>query len=108
MCSMHDVLEATYRSAACITFALCNYGDGDLGEGIRKLHRQSGIDMIPYAYGKGYAEGECDGFKKGLLTGGTILGGCLLAREVYKKRKEKMEETTKTDHSEIKEGENNE
>lgn len=37
MCDSNDVLQSTYHSASTMTKTLYEYGEGDMGQGIRKL-----------------------------------------------------------------------
>lgn len=65
MCDVCDVLQSSFQPANAMTSALCEYGDGDMGFGIRKLAGE----MLTVGGKEGYDNGFSDGYPKGFLDG---------------------------------------
>ena len=93
--NVNDVMIASEGSAAQITNAVATFGNGDLGEGLRKvanvaftLGTQEGYkigmeDSIPYAYFHGFNDGK----QQGIITSiccTSILGISLYFHHKYK------------------------
>lgn len=73
MCNLKDVLSACNGSGATIVTAIYEYGNGNLGEGVRRIAYdmfEQGINEItPIAIGVGYCQGFDDGYLTGSLQG---------------------------------------
>lgn len=65
MCTSYDVLQSSYQPANAMTSTLCDYGEGNMGQGIRNL----------YDIGKseGYITGHIDGYITCLIDGAIII-----------------------------------
>ena len=104
MCDIHDVVNASHEAADVIVSTVYDYGEGSLGNGIRKcveeahnIGNQQGyiegfIDSYPLGRFQGYSEGCTDGIIKGTLLGAGItlvLGIATYGIDKFKKYKEK-------------------
>ena len=76
MYDLCDVLHASHGSADVISHVLCDFGEGNMGNGIRKLAGE----VLTVASRKGYDNGFGDGYHRGYSTGvvkGSILTFCV-------------------------------
>lgn len=65
MCDISDVFQSSFQRAPAMTSALCDYGNGAMGFGIRRLVKE----MIIIGSQKGYAIGYDNGFSDGYFSG---------------------------------------
>lgn len=76
MYDLCDVLHASTGSADVISHVLCEYGDGSMGAGVRKLAGEMLIVGGQKSYGLGYNTGASNAyptaFKNGVVTGSII------------------------------------
>lgn len=91
MCNVSDVLQSSSQSANAMTSALCDYGGGDMGSGIRK--------MFTNGYRNGYCAGYDSGFFQGTIKTAVIFVTILGIKTAYNRYKlnqqqkqEKLEE----------------
>ena len=63
MCEACDVLQSSYQPANVMTSTFCDYGNGSMGCGIRKLAEE----MQTNGYKNGFADGLSLGFVKGSI-----------------------------------------
>ena len=115
MSDLLDVMESTDGSGATMTRTLFEYGDGSLGEGIRRLagdmlhigYERGAQDMAPVAYDAGITQGRTEGTIITLAVGGIITlciwGTCKL----FQKKKTRDEESMIRSAEVIKNDENN-
>lgn len=75
-----DVVNASYCSADVVNHVLCEYGDGSMGNGIRKFAGEmlmvGGRKSFDFGYEAGCADTYPVAFQKGIVTG-TIIGICV-------------------------------
>jgi len=75
-----DVVNASYCSADVVNHVLCEYGDGSMGNGIRKFVGEmlmvGGRKSFDFGYEAGCADTYPVAFQKGIVTG-TIIGICV-------------------------------
>lgn len=117
MSDLLDVMESTDGSGATMTRTLYEYGEGSLGEGIRRLagdmlyvgYERGAQDMAPVAYDAGITQGRTEGMIVTLIVGGIIAlgvwGTCKLCQKKKTSEEKSMvrqEEETKNDGSHIK------
>lgn len=69
MCESCDVLQSSYQSANAMTFTFCDYGEGNMGQGIRKFAKE----MYDVGKNEGYALGYGDGYINCLIDGVVII-----------------------------------
>ena len=73
-----DVLHASYGSADIINHVLCDYGEGNMGNGIRKLAGEILMATSRESYENGFEDGYNTELSNGILKG-SIITSCLLA-----------------------------
>lgn len=127
MSDVSNVLQSSFQHAPAMTSALCDYGDGAMGSGIRKLAEEmltiGGQRGYTIGYDRGFSDGHSVGFydgfslgeNKGLVKGtiittvaiGTISLTVRGIKAVYNRYKlnqqqkqEKSEETEVTEYGE--------
>lgn len=116
MSDLLDVMESTDGSGATMTRTLFEYGNGSLGEGIRRLagdmlhvgYGQGAQDMAPVAYDAGRTQGRTEGTIITLVVGVIITLGiwgtcklCQKKKTMSEKSMVRSEEETKNDGSYI-------
>ena len=70
-----NVLDNSMMTAAEMTHALCEIGNGSMGEGIRNVF-EGGIQLGRLeGHAIGWESGWKDGHIRGLITGASIVGG---------------------------------
>ena len=72
-----DVLHASHGSADVINHVLCDYGEGNMGNGIRKLAGEILMVASREGYDNGYGDGYNIGLSDGILKG-SVVTTCLI------------------------------
>lgn len=95
-----DVLHASHGSADVINHVLCDYGEGNMGNGIRKLAGEILMAASREGYENGFENGYNTGLSNGILKGsinttclfGTVILGAWCTNKlisIYKEKKDK-------------------
>lgn len=104
MCDVCDILQSSFQPAHVMTSTLCDYGNGNMGSGIRRLAGEmltiGGQKSYPIGYDNGFSDGfflgEKKGFIKGTIISTAVIGTCSLAvwgiRKAYDHRKLKKQQ----------------
>lgn len=73
MSDVSNVLQSSFQHAPAMTSALCDYGDGAMGSGIRKLAEEmltiGGQRGYTIGYDSGFSDGHSVGFYDGFSLG---------------------------------------
>lgn len=101
MSDLLDVMESADGSGATMTRTLFEYGDGSLGEGIRRLagdmlhigYERGAQDMAPVAYDAGITQGRTEGTIVTLIVGGIVAFCAWGTYKLCKKNKTSEEKT---------------
>ena len=72
MYDLCDVLKASYGSADIINHVFCDYGDGSMGNGIRKFAGQILTVASKEGYEYGFTDGHNTGMTKGVIYGSVV------------------------------------
>lgn len=72
MYDLCDVLHASRGSADVINHVLCDYGEGSMGNGIRKLAGEILTVASRKGYDNGFGDGYGIGYSNGILKGSAI------------------------------------
>ena len=100
---MRNVLDTSMMTAAEMTHALCELGNGSMGDGIRTVFEngvQKGIQLgilggFPVGWERGWKSGHTNGLLTGTagIAGGVALAGlCIYGYKKYKAKKAKSAE----------------
>ena len=79
MCSLNDVLASTKGAAPAMSHSFCEYGNGSMGEGVRKIVSVSTKIGFVNGIKEGVIIGIPKGRKEGLLIGVGASGAFALA-----------------------------
>lgn len=88
---MCDVLQASNQSASIMTSALSNYGDGDMGCGIRRLVDDAQVVGYDKGFCDGYSLGNTEGLIKGTIVTTAIFTVIWGVKKIYRHFKHKKE-----------------
>lgn len=72
MYDLCDVLHASHSSADVINHILCDYGEGNMGNGIRKLAGEVLTVASREGYDNGFGDGYSIGYSSGIVKGSIV------------------------------------
>ncbi len=72
MYDLCDVLHASHSSADVINHILCDYGEGNMGNGIRKLAGELLTVASREGYDNGFGDGYSIGYSSGIVKGSIV------------------------------------
>lgn len=73
MCESFDVLQSSYQSATAMTNAFCDYGNGSMGDGIRKFAEEMFTAGAKSSHKTAWSDGYSIGFSEGTVVTTVVL-----------------------------------
>lgn len=100
MCDSSDIIQSSYRSASAMTSSFCNYGEGNMGDGIRKFAENT----YSTGLGNGYSLGFTEGVIATIVSVGAV-GLCAWStkRIISRLRRKNSKEVLMPDNDEVRE-----
>ena len=105
MCESFDVLQSSFSSATVMTNTFCDYGNGSMGNGIRKFAEEMFESGLEDGYKSGCFDGYSIGYVEGTIITTTFLGIAGLAiygiKKFINKQKSKTNKKEATNNESI-------